>query len=66
MTRHRVSGWICDLYDLDCVNDQHSHGQSVGKYLMVIRVKCDRTSLTDTALRKDRCEGWNSYVDKRG
>ena len=28
------------LYDLDCVDDQHSHGKSVGKYLMVIRVKC--------------------------
>ena len=28
---------IC--YDLYCVDDQHSHGKSVGKYHMVIRVK---------------------------
>ena len=25
--------------DLDCVDDQHSHGKSVGKYHMVNRVK---------------------------
>ena len=27
------------MYDLDCVDDQHSHGKSVGKYHMVIRIK---------------------------
>ena len=27
------------MYDLDCVDDQHSNGKSVGKYHMVIRVK---------------------------
>ena len=31
--------WICHLYDLDWVDDQLSHGKSVGKYVMVIRVK---------------------------
>ena len=28
-----------NLNDLHCVDDQHSHGISVGKYLIVIRVK---------------------------
>ena len=27
------------MYDLDCVDDQHSHCKSVGKYHMVNRVK---------------------------
>ena len=26
------------MYDVDCVDDQHSHGKSVGKYHMVNRV----------------------------
>ena len=38
-TTHREVIWICHLYDLDWVDDQYSHGKSVGKYHMVIRVK---------------------------
>ena len=26
--------WICNLYDLECVDDQQSNGKSVWKYLM--------------------------------
>ena len=37
-TRHRELWWICDLYELDCVYDQHSHGKSVGKYLMINKI----------------------------
>ena len=32
-TRHKNSWWICHLYDLDCVDDQHSHGKSVGNII---------------------------------
>ena len=38
MTKHENWGWLWNLYDLDCVDDQHSHGKSVGKYHMVNRV----------------------------
>ena len=27
------------MYDLDCVDEYHFHGRSIGKYLMVNRVK---------------------------
>ena len=27
------------MYDLDCFDNQHSHGKSIGKYHMVNRVK---------------------------
>ena len=37
-TRHGNIKWIFHLYDLDCVNDQHSHGISDGKYFLVIWV----------------------------
>ena len=48
--------WICDLYDLDCVDDQHSHGKSVGKYLMVNRVK---TAFDESRISgdPDECRG---------
>ena len=29
-TRHKKVKSICHTYDLDCVDDQHSHGKSVG------------------------------------
>ena len=28
-----------NLYDVDCVDDQHSHGKSIGKYHIVNRIK---------------------------
>ena len=36
---HEGMEWICHLTDLDWVDDQLPNGKSVGKYLMVIRVK---------------------------
>ena len=30
---------IFNVYDLESVDDQHPHGKSVGKYLMVNRVR---------------------------
>ena len=36
---HGKQWWLYNVYDLDCVDDQHSHGKSVGKYHMVNRVK---------------------------
>ena len=34
----KISKMIYILYDLDSASDQHPHGKSVGKYVMVSRV----------------------------
>ena len=40
------------MYDLDCVDDQHSHGKSVGKYHMVNRVKRTKNFELDHCCKK--------------
>ena len=38
-TRHKKLKWSCHLYDLDGVDDQLPHDESVRKYVMMNRVK---------------------------
>ena len=48
--------WICHLYDLDWIDDQHSHGKSVGKYLMVIRINPTLSNAFEYSISK-----WTAY-----
>ena len=51
-TRHRNCWWLWNLYDLDCVDDQHSHGKSVGKYHMVNRFNEDAVWVNSGSMLK--------------